>query len=245
MSMYTKIKSVIAGGGILISLAGLPRVCLCQISPGSRVSALTVPADYRESVLTLLLAEANQIANKLRLPDELPITREKLTEGHVGPPALNNTFGGPGGSLRTKKFHYSFAFKGKLTSLGRLDILSHSMLSNEELTAEYQKRAIPLSQVDTNAAWAAMQPFLRAGILDLDRLNRECKFEFRHLEWAKLDVPIYSAVWTRNGEDVARVKILMPDNILLALRIEDPDFSLRPGIKLSGTNAPSELKPLK
>lgn len=239
--MY-KLKSSIAGGLLLIVFASLPHVCLCQTAPASGPSALAVPATYRESVLTLLLAEANQIADKLGLPDELPITREKLTEVHVGPPALNSTFGGPNGSIRTKKFHYSFAFKGKLTSLGRLDLMSHSMLSNEELTAAYKQRAIPLSHVDTNAAWAAMQPFLRAEILDMGRLNRECKFELSHLEWAKLHVPIYSAVWTRNGEDVVRIKLLMPDKILLALRIEDPDFSLRPGIKLSGTNAPSEQK---
>jgi hypothetical protein len=228
---------------VLICFASVPHVCLCQTAPASRPSALAVPATYRESVLTLLLAEANQIADKLRLPDDLPITREKLTEVHVGPPALNNTFGGPNGSIRTRKFYYSFAFKGKLTSLGRLDLMSHSMLSNEELTAAYKKRAISLSQVDTNAAWAAMQPYLRAGIMDVERLNRECRFELSHLEWGKLHVPIYYAVWTRNGEDVARIKLLMPDKILLALRIEDPDFSLRPGIKLPSTNAPPASNP--
>lgn len=186
-----------------------------------------------------MMAEANAIVEKLNLPETKPITRDKLSELFVSPPGLVNVFGGPGGSIRTGKFRYAFAFKGKLSSLGRLDLFSHVNLSNNELTDEYRKIAVPESQIDTNAAWQAMSSYLKAGILDVERLNRECDFRLKYLKWATLNVPIYSAAWSRNGESVASLAILMPDKILLSLRIEEPDFNLRPGFQLPNTKAVS------
>ncbi len=108
-------------------------------------------------------------------------------------------------------------------------------MSNDALTKEYRRLAIPASQVDTNAAWQAMLPYVRASILDLDRLERECQLQLRHKRWGELHVPIYTAVWTREDREIARVTVLMPGGVLKALLINDPSFSLRPSIQVPTT----------
>lgn len=230
------ISAKLSTGLASIVLAWLQNLCYGEINSAAKSPDLTVTPVYREALLKLMLAEANVISDKLYLPENKPITREKLTEEFVSPPSLNRVFGGPSGTIRTDKYVYAFAFKGKLTSLGRLDLLNPALLSDRELTEEYKNRAILSSQVDTNAAWQAMLPYLRAGILDVERLNRECEFQLKHLEWGKLHVPKYTALWTRGHTEVARITILMPDKALLALRIEDVSFNIRPSFQLPGTN---------
>jgi len=196
-----------------------------------------VSPEYRDAVLKLMLVAVNDLIGRLKLNDIKPVTGKELTDVYVGPPTLNSVFGGPNGSIRTEKYFYAFGLNGKLTSLGRLDLFNPSRFSDEQLNLQYRKRAIPRSQVDTNSAWQAMQPYLNAGILDLERLNRECRFQLKHLEWGSLHVPKYTANWTRGDTNVAALTILMPEKELLSLRIEDPKFNLRPGLKLPGENA--------
>lgn len=197
---------------------------------------LAVTVAYKSAVLALMLAEAGVVTERLDLPEERPIRLEHLTEVFVGPPALNETFGGPNGTIRTKRHVFAFARNGKLTTLGRLDLLNPVRLSEKELNEEYRKRAVPLAKIDTNAAWQAMLPRLKAGILDVERLNRECEFRLKHLEWAGFHVPKYTAQWTKDGENVAAITILLPENVLLSFLIDDTSFNLRPGFRLSSTN---------
>jgi hypothetical protein len=143
---------------------------------------LAVPAAYKGAVVALMIAEANVIVDKLNLPEERPITVQTLTMAFVCPPIVNRQ-DGTLGTIETRRFGYSFGTDNKLTSLGRRDLLNQARMSNDALTKEYRRLAIPASQVDTNAAWQAMLPYVRAGILDLDRLGRECQMQLRHKRW--------------------------------------------------------------
>jgi len=184
-------------------------------------------SEYRSAVLKWMIDEASEFVRLFKLPGPLPLTTNTLSKSFVGMRALiPSNHGFPAGSFRTAKYVFAFASAGKLISIGRLDLLNHAHLSNEELTSEYRKIEIPRSVVDTNAGWNAILPYARAGILDFDRINADCKLTIKGFEWAGMAAPIYSAVWTRDDMRVASISVLLPET-LLSYRIEEPTYNLR------------------
>lgn len=179
-----------------------------------------------------MIADANIVVEKLNLQEDSPITEAKLTTTFIDPPFLKQcdyTDAGGIGIIKSKRYLYSYGKEGKFYAVIRRDLFNFHK-SDVERTAEYKHYAMPLSQIDTNAAWKAMLPYLRSGILNLDRLSKECQLNLADFVWGHMHVPIYSAEWTCGGETVAMLKILMPAGILLQLQVYDPRYNMRPSL---------------
>jgi hypothetical protein len=199
------------------------------LTASSQSLDFSVPPAYRDAIIDQMLKESNKLIHVLNLPEKSPLTRNDLSSEYVTPPVLNRSYDGyPSGNIRTERFAFSFGFGGKLTSVNRLDIFNHSRLSDEELTEQYRKIAITASEVDTNAAWTAMTPYLKAGLFDIPALNRDYQFSIKHMEWGNLHVPKYTASWKKNGKTVAFISLFMikGTNSFFALQILDPKYNL-------------------
>jgi len=209
----------------------------------------SVPAAYRKEAMKLILAEANQVAQALQLPERLPIRESDLAEFFLSPLPYARDEGAIG-NVMTRNYVYSLARANKLCYV----IGTHQL----DDCVQWEKNYLwPLSRVDTNAAYQMATQWLSAASMDVAALNRDF-----HLS-IKTDtvytrpppgkfVPVYSVAWCKpyepipgvifsgpnpKWESVASVSLFLPTKTLIQLRVEDPKYILRPTVTSTNLDA--------
>ena len=227
-----------ATGLLLISLADL---CSAQTNLMARRSLLNVPPAYKEAMSKLMLAEVNDYANVLNLPEQLPITTNSLKEVFVTSPYLAERFGALG-SFRTTNFSYGFG-KGK-----QLCYITRFIKGSNPYDYDANKPyAIDPSQVNTNAAYSMATQFLAKAFVNMSQLSTSSIVSIEPWVILHMTTSKYTVQWERNGKPVVKVVLSPPKAELWTLRVEDPSLILRKPLEipnldllLSQTNTPAE-----
>lgn len=201
---------------------------------------LKVPPAYREAMSKLMLAEANEYARALHLPETLPLTTNLLRECFVTPPFVAARFGALG-SLRTTNYSYAFG-RGR-----RLSYVTRLIKGDNPYDYDSHKRyAIDPSAVNTNAAYRQATQWLSKAFVDVRRLSESSTVSIQPWVILHMTTSKYTVEWQRNGEPVAKVVLVEPKAELWTLRVEDPQLILRKPLELanldfllSQTNAPA------
>jgi hypothetical protein len=186
----------------------------------------TTPA-YRQAALSLVLAEANKVAQELHLPESLPITETNLTASYLSPPRMAPRLGAIG-NITTANYTYYCSVGYKFSYLVRVGL--------EQDYAKLRKESLlPMSQMDTNAAYQMAVQFLAAAKMDVSALNRDCKVHIMPFtpegSQGKHFVPVYWVYWSKPEQagrgSTASVELFTPTKMLRQLRVEDSQYILR------------------
>jgi len=203
-----------------------------------RLQSLTsVPPEYRKEALGLIIQEANDIAQKLNLPEELPITESNLVEAYITPPRMVKI---GFGNITTSNYVYYVTVGDKFSSLVRTD-------SNRVRDELKQKHSLPVSQMDTNAAYQLATQWLAAVSIDVNALNRDCNLTIRAWtpegEGSKNFIPLYRVYWTEKSGGgrggVAGVELIEPTKILQQLYVKKSEYILRPSLQITNLDLTS------
>jgi hypothetical protein len=126
---------------------------------------------YQKEALSLIVEEANRVAQDLQLPEELPIVQTNLLEAYISPPRLAQGSKALG-NITTSNYTYYISVGDKFSFLVR------THLDEDESQARSQYR-LPISQMDTNAAYLLATQFLKAASMDVDALNTNCDLQVK------------------------------------------------------------------
>jgi hypothetical protein len=221
--------------------AGVPR----EVDTNGKVVYInhhfTTPA-YQRKALELVVQEANQVAQELNLPEELPITESNLVEYHVSPFGFAYAYKMIG-NVTTKHYIYYVSRDDKFS---QLDIAEYDQACLRLMT----RGSLSIDKIDTNAAIRMATNWLGRISIDVAKLNQECISHvavspywngLSHLgdKPRKTFVPIYYVWWTYPNEaskgqgSAAGVELFTPTKILLQLSIEDPKYILRKQIEFT------------
>ena len=224
--------------------------CFGQTNFVARHRLLNAPPAYQETAFKLMLAEANDYANALNLPETLPITTNSLNEIFVASPYVAGRFGTLG-SLRTTNFSYGFG-KGK-----HLCYITRLIKGNNPYDYDANKPyAIDPSAVNTNAAYSMATQFLTKAFVDVSRLSTSSVVSVEPWVILHMTTSKYTVEWRQGNmliggepmaKTVAKVVVAAPKGELWTLRVEEPDYILRKPLEitnldylLSQTNAPAQ-----
>jgi len=210
---------------------------------------------YQKEAFRLVLQEANQVAQELKLSEKLPIREADVTEAFISPfgfAYLSKAVG----NITTRNYCYCVSKGNKFCYL----IKTHL----EDTCQEYQTQYTwPENRMDTNGAYQLATQWLAAIAMDVNALNRDL-----HLIIKADDdlirsprgkfVPVYDVGWCKKWkptpgiieedhgkwEPVVSVQLFTPTKTLLQMHVEDPKYILRPPLVftnlaylLSQTNA--------
>jgi hypothetical protein len=221
-------------------LACSPNLCSGQTNFVAKSPFFNAPPAYREAVFKLMLAEANEYAGRLSLPEKLPITKDSLKEVFTTDPYVANRFGALG-SLRTTNYSYGFG-KGK-----HLSYVTRLIKGTNPYDYDDNKQyAIDPSAVNTNAAYSMATQYLAKAFVDVPRLLESSTVSIHPWVILHMTTSKYTVEWQRSGKPVVRVVLAEPKAELWTLRVEDPEYILRKPLEitnldflLSQTNAPA------
>jgi hypothetical protein len=204
-----------------------------QSSPGKGSSADVrfTTSEYRETVLELVLQEANHYADRLGLSENLPIQREHLIESRPGTPWMQQQFGLLG-SIRTSNYFYG------VVKDNRLVYITGRSAAQRYDAAHKQQHVRPWSELNTNAAYQLATQWLARAYVDVARLEKECLRTVEPIEFGDGMVPNYSVRWMRGDDTVVQLQLFEPDRLLNSMHIEDPSFVLRPRIVVPNRQQP-------
>ncbi|HWY31035.1 MAG TPA: hypothetical protein VNX46_09785 [Candidatus Acidoferrum sp.] len=191
---------------------------------------------YKKAASLLVLQEANRVAVELHLPEKVPITETDLVEVVVTPYGFNVVHHSVG-SVTTKHFCYFVSKGNKFNELDAADY-DHTCLTLR------RNGTLPITSMDTNAAYRLAAKWLTATSMDIKGLNRDCKLHIAlspfwngltHLGEKPQNqfVPIYFVWWTslqndlQGHGDVAYVELYVPTKTLLQLCVSDSKYILR------------------
>jgi hypothetical protein len=206
-----------------------------------------MPEAYRKEALRLVIQEANQVAEALRLPEKLPIDETNLLAWHISPPGISRLTKSVG-NVTTSNYIYYVSVDGKFSYLEG----KHQDADRQRWFKEY---SWPISRLDTNAAYQLATQWLATASMDVDALNRECSLHvyptaLRRQGTNAHFLPVYWVFWTKGVEghgSAASVELFAPAKTLMQLRVEDSKYILRKPLQvtnldylLSQTNAPAE-----
>lgn len=209
---------------------GVPR----QVDTNGRVvyidGSFTTPA-YQKAVLEKMIAEANQAAKDLQLPEDLPITKSNLVRAYAGQFGYNYMLRGLG-NITTSNYWYNIAADYKFSDVG---IAPYDTYYIKYRDPKYQ---LPVSQLDTNAAYQLAKQWLIAAHMDVPTLERDCLVDIKlsdHMDGKitrKKISPIYFVSWTpKDSLDKsggAYVELYLPTKTLLQLSVKEGKYILRP-----------------
>jgi hypothetical protein len=182
---------------------------------------------YRDAAVKLVLQEANQVAQELKLPEELPITKSNIVEYHIGPFGFNYAYRSIG-TVATKNYAYCVSLNDSFSYL-------EGMHQLEDCLNYLARYTWPVGRINTNAAVQLATQWLADVHMDVAALNRDCSVSAT-IDTAYVQapsgkfVPIYWIAWIpKNGESrcAADVRLFTPTKALLQLRVEDPKYILR------------------
>jgi hypothetical protein len=186
---------------------------------------------YHDEAFRLVLQEANRVATELGLPEKLPITEADLVGRFI------NAFGYAHvtkaiGNVTTRNYTYYLSQGNKFSYL--------EGTHQDADCRQYQRLYTwPLSRMDTNQAYQLATQWLAAVSMDVAALNRDCSVvvkpdrDYVHPPQGKF-VPVYYVYWRKRNTQAGRVadvpagvRVFTPNNTLLQLRVEDPEYILR------------------
>lgn len=192
---------------------------------------------YRDEACRFFLEEANDVAKKLNLSEQLPITRSNLIEIFISPPALGSL-----GSISTSNYAYYCTFGRAFSGL---------VQRNQARTFNHAIKEFkwPIARINTNNALKVATQLLDAVGMDTTALNRDCSVEvivFRPEEiGAAHFVPDYWITWRKPNKVVAFIEFIEPTRSIRQISVWDYKYILRTPIvftnlaELLSTNAPA------
>ncbi|MBI3853269.1 MAG: hypothetical protein HY298_23715 [Verrucomicrobia bacterium] len=206
---------------------------------------MATPPAYRVEALSLVVAEANRVAEQLHLPEKLPITRENLLAAYVSPPSMSQYIGAIG-NITTSNYVYYVSVGRKFSFLTR----THLAEEYAQLKSQY---LWPVGRMDTNAAYAVATQLLAAVSMDVKALNRDCGVRIAAFtpegKTGAHFVPVYWVDWVKgNGGEgsVASIELLLPTKTVRQLHVTESEYILRRPLEildldklLSQTNTPA------
>ena len=197
---------------------------------GANVKALqqltaNTPA-YRKQALCLVLGEANRIAQELHLPEKLPIDETNLVASYITPPRLVDRIGAIG-NVSTANYTYYCSVGRRFSYVARADL-------DKEYARLREQWLLPMSQMDTNAAYQLAVQWLSESSMDVQALNRDCSVTVLAFTpqgpKGRYFVPLYWVYRMKGAQgsgSVASVELFSPTKTLMQLRVEDPKYILR------------------
>jgi hypothetical protein len=217
---------------------GVPRI----VDTNGRVlfidGMFTTPA-YQQEALRLVIAEANKVAEEMKLPETLPITSSNLTSTYIGPFGYNYQLRSLG-NITTSNYTYSIDRGNKFSDLtiARYD---------DRCREVSEKYKWPLTQLNTNAAYRLAVQWLKLARMDVNRLEQQCEAHiavnpyWNGVELGQLPsrtfTPIYYIWWTPRedkGEiSGASLELFLPTKTLLQLHVDNPEYILRPPLMIT------------
>jgi hypothetical protein len=191
---------------------------------------------YQRAAFLLVLQEANRVAKELTLPEKLPIAESNLVETFIGPFGYNYVYKRVG-NITTRNYWYGIEEGNKFSGL--------TIANYDQICIRIRDQgALPIEQINTNAAFHLAAQWLTAASMDVKGLNRDCKAHIAlspfwnglaHLGEMpqKRFVPIYYVWWTSPENDqeghgsVASVELYAPTKKLLQLSVSNSKYILR------------------
>jgi len=196
-------------------------------------SFLTTEA-YTKEARRLILEEATKVAMELGLPEVLPLTESNIVESVIAPFGCAYVDKCPG-NVTSHHYRYSVLEGWRFS---RLTIANWG-----EVCASYARQyRWPSDRLDTNAPYNLATQCLAAISMDVAGLNRDCVMQtvpaphWNRFRWNTpftnaTFTPIYYVYWvpreSTDGFAAAAVELFAPDQILLSLTVEDPEYILR------------------
>lgn len=191
---------------------------------------------YQKEAFKLVLQEANGAAKELHLPEKLPIAITNLTEVYISRYGGSRIGTEPIGNVSTMDYCYYVSLDHKLSFIEG----THQDQDGFRWRKQYKW---PLSRINTNTPYQLATQWLAAVHMDVAGLNRDCEVHVvPDRNWnnpafhERTFVPIYEVYWLsplnkkKGYGDAASVKLLLPTKTLISLRVEDPQYILRPPI---------------
>jgi len=210
-------------------------------------------AAYRQEALQLVIDEANRVAQKLNLSENLPITQSSVIRAFISPPQMTKV---GFGNITTSNYIYYVTVGDKFSYLEKYfaDVMNKDYA---ELKAQY---LWPMSRMDTNAAIQSATQWLAAASMDVEAINRDCNVHVEALtpegKSGAHFVPLYRVYWTeKQGNSfapAASIEFLEPTKSLRQLRVNKTEYILRNPLQVAGfdylqfqTNAPAPINSRK
>ncbi len=192
---------------------------------------------YQEAALEVLLAEANQIARELELPERLPIKRSDLREARINTPYWAE-HARQFGFVSTSNYYY-YANVGN--RLGWVDPnFGPDEVRRPVFMESVRKRFLrPKAQMDTNAAYAMATQWLAKVGADVPALERDAeRVDISAREIGGNFVPVYLVRWQKLAqfrgdssppklESVASIQFVAPERRILQMRVNQAKYIRR------------------
>jgi len=225
--MHSKIASVLwVTAGVCAALGQEvahqgPDVLWLGGSPARR----KLPEAYQREAVSLIVREANQIAQALQLVEALPITASNLTEHYLSPLRYAEENGAIG-NITTKNYTYCVSHDNKLCYV--IGLRQEESIQRWEVDYSW-----PRSRMDTNGAYQLATQWLAAASVDVARLNHTYRLVVEaEQSYRKSDhfIPVYWVYWAPNGKgsgSIASIRLFAPTKTLMQLRVENPNYILR------------------
>jgi hypothetical protein len=207
---------------LLIAANLIGSVCLAQTNSSAQLFLnREKPKKYEATLSKLMIAEVNDYAARLELPEHFPITSNSVTELFVTSPFVARNFGALG-SIRTTNFSYGFG-KGR-----HLSYITRVIKGTNPYDFNANKLyAIEPSSVNTNAAFMLATQFLAKAFVDINRLSTSSVVSIHPWTISHMTTSKYTVQWSRGGHPVVKVVLAEPQRELWTLRVEDPTLVLR------------------
>lgn len=221
---------------ILLLVPGCTALCDERDDLQQREWGATTEA-YKEAALEILLAEANQIARELELPERLPIKRSDLLEVRINTPYWAE-HAGWFGFVGTSNYFY-YANVGK-----RLGWIDPDFGPDEGRRPAFmellRKRFVaPKAQMNTNAAYAMATQWLARVGMDVPALERDAeRVDISAWEIGGKFVPVYLVRWQKLAlyrgnssppkfESIASIQFVAPERRILQMRVNQAKYIRR------------------
>ncbi len=175
---------------------------------------------YEKEALSVMIGEVNDVARRLKLNENLPLTTNDITSVHISPPALGMMFA----TISSRNYIYYASAGKKFSGLGMIELSKNFV----EAKAKYR---MPIGGLDTNNAFQLGRQIMEEAGMDVDGLGRDCTVEitpsFPDGRNGKYFVPIYMISWRKAGKIAAYVDVLVPTSSVRQLSVRDPAYILR------------------
>ena len=171
---------------------------------------------YEQEATRVLIAEVNNLAFDLDLPEQRPIASNDILGIHIFPPAM-----GMLGTLTTSNYTYYVTLGRKFSGMDHRDLVG----SFYELKSRY---LWPLHLKDTNAVFKEAVAIMAKAGMDVAALNRDCQIEIDVSgPYGSRFVPDYWIKWNQKGRRVGFLEFFAPTRSIRQLHVRNPSYIRR------------------